>query len=301
VVGDLIFGTIFSYFALNNVQDEIAAQTSGMVSYRAPSFGIFQTKLQPRYWFGIPRNTDFAGLAMDVDAMVFQTVDKNNNQQVTVNFLRAAGSRGSAMEHLVPEQVFSTEEAPAEGISAVKAIAIASAEGQKIWTITNDNLNLALSSINLDMDTETEIRNSVLAGNVATVHESSIVIGDWVGEGYVLLDPNTGAGAYKIAGGSNGGFIDVAGAMFSLFGIALFAAGQGLASPLLAFIVLSLALHFLLIEIILALENEEEVSWTVVTEILFETLKTMVSGKGPISTIIGLFKSIISSLMKLFD
>jgi hypothetical protein len=208
VVGDLIFGTIFSYFALNNVQDEIAAQTSGMVSYRAPSFGIFQAKLQPRYWFGIPRNTDFSGLAMDVDAMVFQAIDKNNNQQAKANFLRAAGSRGSAMEHLVPEQIFSTSGEPAEAISAVKALAIAATEGQKIWTITNDNLNLALSSINLDMDTETEIRNSVMAGHVATVHESEIIVGNWVGEGYILLDPNTGAGAYKITGGGNGSFVN---------------------------------------------------------------------------------------------
>jgi hypothetical protein len=38
----------------------------------------------------------------------------------------------SAMEHLVPEMMFSTEENPAHGISAVKALQLAAAEGQKI-------------------------------------------------------------------------------------------------------------------------------------------------------------------------
>ncbi|MFT5592092.1 MAG: hypothetical protein ACI8SR_000449 [Oceanicoccus sp.] len=117
------------------------------------------------------------------------------------------GNRYSAMEHLVPEQMFSTEEVPAEGISAVKAIAIAGTQGQKIWTITQDNLDTALSAINLDRDTENEIRNSVNAGRVVTIHEQSINFNGWVGEGYIILDPETGAGAYKIAGGGNGAFV----------------------------------------------------------------------------------------------
>ncbi len=74
------------------------------------------------------------------------------------------------MNHLVPEQMFSTETEKAQGISAVKALAIASQQGQKIWTITNDNLNLALSRINLGADAENDIRNAVNAGKIATAH-----------------------------------------------------------------------------------------------------------------------------------
>ncbi len=209
VVGDLIYGTIMSYFALNDVQDEIQAQASNILNYRLPSYGIFSTKLAPLYWFGIPRDVEFSGLSMDVDFMHYQTTEKSNGQAKAINFLQASGSRASAMEHLVPEQMFSTPEAPAQGISAVKALALASAEGQKIWTVTQNNLDLALSSINLSADVESEIRNAVLAGKVATAHEAQIVYGDWVGSGYLLIDPETGAGAYKIAGGGNGGIIEV--------------------------------------------------------------------------------------------
>lgn len=103
------------------------------------------------------------------------------------------------MEHLVPEQMFSTDNAPAEGISAVKALALASAEGQKIWTIDQNNVDVALATIDLDADIETEIRNAVRAGKVATTFVGSSNVG------YLLVDPSTGAGAYKIAGGANGG------------------------------------------------------------------------------------------------
>jgi len=111
------------------------------------------------------------------------------------------------MEHLVPEQMFSTDTQKAEGISAVKALAIASQQGQKVWTITESNLELALSKINLGVDTENDIRNSVYAGKVVTAHEAKINFNGWIGEGYISFDPTTGSGAYQIAGGGNGSFL----------------------------------------------------------------------------------------------
>jgi len=205
---DLIYGALFSHFALNNVQDEIAQQSSNIVSYRAPSYGLFATSLNTQYWFGVPRNVQFGGLSMDVDYASHQTVDKQNSQQGWINYNRAIGSRYSAMEHLVPEQMFSTDEAPAQGISAVKAIALASAEGQRIYTITSDNLYTAMAQLQLSADTEQEIQNAVEAGFEVTTHQYQINFNGWVGEGYIIIDPNTGAGAYKIAGGGNGGYVE---------------------------------------------------------------------------------------------
>ena len=201
----MLEATIFSYFAMNNLQDDIAAQQANIVSYRLPSFGKFSTSLTTSYWFGMPRNVSASGLAMDVDRVVNNQVDKDNNVENRINFNRMVGNRLSAMEHLIPEQMFSSEGNKAEGISAVKAIAIASAEGQKIWTITQENIEDALASINLDADTESEIRNSVNSGMIVTTHEQSINFNGWIGEGYIILDPTTGAGAYKISGGGNGG------------------------------------------------------------------------------------------------
>ncbi len=184
-MGDLLYGTIFSYLALNDVQDKLAALSAGIVQYRLPSFGIFSTSLSTQYWFGLPRNVSFSGLSMDVDHHTYQAVDKRGDRAAWVNYNQMTGARASAMEHLVPEQMFSTAGNPAQGISAVKALAIASAEGQRIWTIDQNNLNEALNAINLSPEIESEIRNAVLAGKVATAHEQPI----------------------NFAGGANGGFI----------------------------------------------------------------------------------------------
>jgi hypothetical protein len=162
---------------------------------------------------------------MDVDRVFNSQVDKDNVVKNRITFNKMTGNRLSAMEHLVPEQMFSTPEAPAQGISAVKAIALASAAGQKIWTITQDNLDVALAAINLHADSETEIRNGVNAGNVVTAHEQSINFNGWVGEGYIIVDPTTGAGAYKIAGGGNGGLLAFLGfaLLFAIFTVVIIA------------------------------------------------------------------------------
>ena len=99
----------------------------------------------------------------------------------------------------------------AEGISAVKAIAIAQAEGQKIYTINKQNAQTALQKLPIGGEVGSEIRNAVNAGKEVTVHEKSIKKHGWKGFGYIVIDPETGAGAYLIEGSGNGGKqIDVA-------------------------------------------------------------------------------------------
>jgi hypothetical protein len=42
---------------------------------------------------------------------------------------------------------------------------------------------------------------------VVTVHEQPINAFGWYGSGYIITDPNTGAGAYKISAGAGGGVL----------------------------------------------------------------------------------------------
>src|SRR5690554_2382912 len=233
LVGDLLYATILSYFALNNVQDSISARQANMVTYKAPSYGIFKTNITPMYWFGIPRNVKINGLTMDVDRITHLLAHKDNDHEQWVNYNRASGARLSAMEHLVPEQMFSTDENPAHGISAVKAIQLAAAEGQKIWTITQANLAVALANITLDNDIKNDIRNAVNAGQEVTTHDKYINFHGKNAAGYIILNPTTGAGAYMISSGENGGDINVPDLVSNVTGyasilidIGLYAAGE---------------------------------------------------------------------------
>lgn len=207
MVGDLLYGTVFNYFALNDLQDQITAKSTKLLSYRLPSYGIFSNILSPQYWFGLPKNVILGGLSMDIVHMKQHRTSKTNNVQEEVLFSQGIGTRMSLMEHALPEHLFSTDTDKAQGVSAVKALAIASQQGQKIWTITQANLELALSRINLGEATETDIRNAVNAGKVVTAPEAQINFNDWIGEGYTVIEQESGAGAYLIAGGGNGGVL----------------------------------------------------------------------------------------------
>ena len=128
------------------------------------------------------------------------------------------------MEALVPEQMFSTEQNPAHGISAVKAIQLAAAEGQKIYTITQSNVDAALNAITLSPDVEDEIRNAAYAGKEITTHERDVSYFGKVSTGYIILDKNTGAGAYLIDGGEDGAIIMIL--MIIVFALAIFFAAE---------------------------------------------------------------------------
>lgn len=81
LTGNLLYSTILSYFALNNIQSEIAARQAGIIDYRAPSYGLFKTSLAPLYWFGLPRNVRINGLTMDVDR--YQSVSVHSKAWLT--------------------------------------------------------------------------------------------------------------------------------------------------------------------------------------------------------------------------
>jgi len=214
--GDLLNAGILSYFASVDSSDQLAARArKEIVAYRLPSYGIFLAAAQPHYWFGIARSVSFPGVVMDVDKVSYHVEAKDADQKVRLAYMRQVGSVGSAFESAVPESLFANPDLSADdasqpqGISAVKAIAIAASQGQKIYTLNAQNQVYhasIINALNTDSDTKAEITNALSAGMEITIHQSDITVNGWTGSGYFILDPDTGAGAYKIGGGANGGF-----------------------------------------------------------------------------------------------
>ena len=93
-----------------------------------------------------------------------------------------------------------------KAISAVSAIAIAQAQGQKIFTISAKNADKAIPMLQHRGSVIEEIRQAIAAGKEVTIHEKAITESGWSGAGYAVIDPETGAGAYLIEGGARGAF-----------------------------------------------------------------------------------------------
>ncbi|RYH21413.1 MAG: hypothetical protein EON54_25640 [Alcaligenaceae bacterium] len=144
------------------------------------------------------------------------------NRWITYNKMR--GQYASAMEHAVPEQLWvdktqcrynneqgqvqnPTKADCAQAVSAMKAIAIAQAEGQRIYTIDQSNAATALPKLPVGGAVGEEIRSAIQAGKEVTVHERQISAHGFTGYGYIITDPDTGGGAYMIEGNGSGGLL----------------------------------------------------------------------------------------------
>ena len=145
------------------------------------------------------------GVVFDLPIAGVQLTD-GLEQEKTAQFNQQIGLLSSALEHATPEQMFSTEAEPADAISAVKALSKANAEGQRIYQMTRDNMASTLPNLNLATETESEIRTALNAGLTVIAHTDNVSVPGWTGAGYIIFNPNTGDGAYKISGGQNGGF-----------------------------------------------------------------------------------------------
>jgi len=209
IIGDMLYAGALSYFAANDVNLKMLNKGKQALAYRQPSAGTFSTNLNPIYSFGVPRQVKMSGIMVDMDAVAQSLWSKNNDVQIANRIGKQVGMMSSAWEHRIPEMLFTNEENPGEAVSAVKALAIASNEGQRIYQVTSENVNAVLPVLNISSEVKEEIRASVAVGKKATVSQNNITVGSWTGVGYIIADPDTGAGAYRISGGDNGAMLTI--------------------------------------------------------------------------------------------
>lgn len=224
-----------AYFHRRDVDMENFALLGQAIVYPAPSFGFFGTSLAPQYRFGLVSKVKLNGVQFDVDVSTQTLVTPDNDKVARLRTLEQLGMALSAREHEIPETHLTNSQFPGQGVSAMKALSVALAQGQRVYKVDSANLNAVLPRLALPLDTETDVRNAVNAGQEAVIHERPLMIGGWSGMGYILKDPATGSGAYRISGGLNGGFSEAEMAEALAFeGLSMFAsAGAALVNFLI--------------------------------------------------------------------
>jgi hypothetical protein len=208
LTGDSLFSAILTYFATTQLERQMNSRLADIVEYNMPSYGSSLVGAHVTYWFDIPINVSFPGIIMDVGYYATNLVAKDNDVDRALSYVQNSGMQLSVYEHLIPEKLFSDPTTTLQGVSAVKALALAFQQGQKIYVLSAENSGAVLPILNISESVKQEIINVVAAGKLVTVHQSNITINTWTGVGYIISDPVTGAGAYKISGGANGGALN---------------------------------------------------------------------------------------------
>jgi len=213
IMGDTFFAGTLGYFS-QYIADSRIASLAQQARHGLPyAYGSLGYEPNVQSFFGFPRSIKRGGVAVNVRlAWNLHPLDGDGSKQSGLNL--QTGMLSSALEHFVLEQMFHSQQRQTHGISAVKALQIASQQGQRIYHITSTNASQALPNLHLDGLALTEIEQALSVGREVIVHTDRVSVPGFTGEGYILFDPATGGGAYKITGGSNGGdFSDFLGDM----------------------------------------------------------------------------------------
>ena len=210
-----LFSGLVAYFAYGDAMNRLTSLAAKVLNYRSPSFGNFLAAVEPQFYFGVPRNVRFTGLNIDVDRLATINVSHSNDTSQRVAYNIQQGMQLSSFEHLVLERLFTDGAQGGRAQSTIQALATASASGQRIIVLDQQNLDAALPLLHVQPAVKQELTAAVSAGRLAVVHADPVTIGAWVGFGYAILDMGTGAAAYQISGGTNGGFLSFLGAAFA--------------------------------------------------------------------------------------
>jgi len=203
VLGDIFYAGTLSYFGQYIDFARFAAVPQKSRHNLPLGYGTFGYEPKVQTLFGLPRAITPGSIAVNVRlGWAIRSLDSDTTKQPSLSL--ETGLLSSALEHSVPEQLFSTPQQSVQGISAVKAIQIASGLGQRIYHLTPANQAQTLPHLHLDSQAMTEITQALAVGKEAIVHTDRITVSGWTGEGYILFDSATGDGAYKITGGTNG-------------------------------------------------------------------------------------------------
>jgi hypothetical protein len=185
-------------FAFN----DIIGITNRVIHYQLPSHVLAGSPLNVRYFFGIPRSASYGSRVMDAKEDLIMAAPADGNAESQRRFVLAAGYVGSYLEAGIFDQAFLLD--PGHSMSTITALKAANERGVAIYTIDQNNV-AALAQIQTDPEDLQDMQNAVAAGLRVTTAQHDITVDNFTGLGYILEDPETGAAAYLISGGRNGG------------------------------------------------------------------------------------------------
>ncbi|PIV20899.1 MAG: transglutaminase [Deltaproteobacteria bacterium CG03_land_8_20_14_0_80_45_14] len=200
LLGELLHDIGLSYFHHLSFENDLYAKTFQMVYTKGSSEAVTTLTIDVSYLFGIPWSVSQDGLVIDVDRNITIPASLAGDMNRIKQFMTISGISSSSWEYRIFETFFGTP-----SVSAMKLLKYANQQGVPVYTIDSTNIDQLLPVLQVYLDVKMEIQNAINAGKKVIVPQSELQYYEWNGVGYVILDPLTGAGAYRISGGLEGG------------------------------------------------------------------------------------------------
>jgi hypothetical protein len=195
IVEEALHLTGQAYFLEVDVQNEIVARTAKVVFTREPSEAFLSQDLSVLFFFGFPVLVSRGSVSIDVKRNIVNPISVVGDTRQEVSWLLTAGSFGSAAEHAIFEQLYGVP-----SVSTERLLTLANSQGVRIFTIDGTNIAQILPQLDTFAIVKENIVESINAGLVAVVPQRNLQFNDWLGMGWIVLDPATGSAGFLIAG-----------------------------------------------------------------------------------------------------
>jgi RHS repeat-associated protein len=202
VAGLLLQQAALGYFALADLNTNIFQRASGVVDVRLPSYARAIAKVEPQFALGIIVKASFPGVSLSVDRYQHAAASKQTGAVAAYN--RQSMERASAYSHLVLENLFTDTLHTGQGISAVNALATATAQNQAVRLVTPANAAAVVPLLQIDAASKIEIQNAATAGKQILAEDGILAVDGWSGSGYIVEDTQVGMGNYRLSGNVSG-------------------------------------------------------------------------------------------------
>lgn len=205
VVGEFLHVAGLGYWAQQDLVARLMARAQKIQKVNRFALGLFSWEPIVQYSYGLPRTATAGGFATDIDINLTSIVSSDGQQQKVAIARMMEGQLSSHLEGAHWALARNRPEDPNTGFSTSQIFQQLSAQGARLHAITRENVNTVLDTLPIAEAAKADIRAGVASGLIGFVNDRIASIDGWAGTGYMIVDPETGAGAYRINGGLNGG------------------------------------------------------------------------------------------------
>lgn len=200
-VGKVLRNIGLQYFSHTNNASRLLERMMHIYNTRGVNAGFVSVAAQYRELFGKTVSAPIiSGLVIDIPRYIQSPFSVSGDFNQEKAFTKIQGLNTSYFEHAIWESFSGIDT-----VSTVKLLQLANEAGIPIYNISSANINTLLPTLNQSQSVKEEIRDAVASGNEVSVPKSYISLNEWSGTGYMIRNPDTGEGTYKLSNGLYGG------------------------------------------------------------------------------------------------
>ena len=184
------------YFAQLDIMNNIAGEMCDVVQTRNLSEGMTGYQVQTSSLYGSPVAVREGSFFIDIDYDSHGAASINGRKEDEIHFMKTSGMLSSLCESLVWEELTGVE-----SVSTMTVLQTASSQGNQLLVINENNFEEMSGRVQASSAALADVEKAVRSGKEVTIPEKEVTMGEWVGTGYILMDPATGVGVYRISGG----------------------------------------------------------------------------------------------------